>query len=749
MRRKGIRRPNGLTIARSPVERNRGREADPGEPGILFAAREIDLEESVLKTQALGARLSHSDGVKGRGPVRRLRRVWLGGLVALLLLAAVPASADTEAPAPSHDGAAKMMDMDLEDLMEVTVYAASRREQTSNEAPASVTVVTADEIRRHGWRTLAELLGSVRSFFVINDRTYNYFGVRGFAPPGDQDTKVLLLVDGHRVNDDIYHQAYVGEDFLVDLDLVDRVEVVRGPSSSLYGSNAFFAVVNVVTRRGRDLQGIEASGEIGTGRAGRGRLSYGREFSNGAELLLWGSLFDRQGGDLYFPEFDDSTTNHGLAHELDGEQSRRFHGSFSKGGMAITSAYVFRRKHIPTSSFGAVFPDPTNRADDVTWFAEARWQRTVGNVGVMLRGFYDAYRYDAQGTVEDSSVQPQPPFHYLLLDMARDEGLGGEVKLNHTLAGRHELTAGLEYKDVFRLRQHTYSEDPPTSALDAERPYSFYGTYAQDEFRLAKGLILNAGLRYDHYTTFGGSTNPRLALILSPREATALKFLYGEAFRAPGAYEMFWNDGGVSQKENPDLQAEQIATWETVWEERLGTHLKSTAAGYYYGIDNLITSVSDPVDSLTVFRNLGGVRGMGLELELQARWASGIDSRVSYTWQRTEDEDSGARLPNSPEHLAKAHLSAPLAWGGLFVAIEGLYQSRREPARPDHTTPVGGYTLANATLTGGEWVKGLELSFSIYNLFNTKYADLGGAEHVQETIPRDGRSARLKATYTL
>ena len=132
--------------------------------------------------------------------------------------------------------------------MNIPVYAASRHEQKSSEAPASVTIVTSEEIRRYGWRTMLDILRSIRGFYASYDRNYSSIGVRGILRPGDYNTRILVLVDGHRVNDMLYGQSGLTYDFPIDVDLIDRVEVVRGPSSSLYGSNAFLAVVNVTTR---------------------------------------------------------------------------------------------------------------------------------------------------------------------------------------------------------------------------------------------------------------------------------------------------------------------------------------------------------------------------------------------------------------------------------------------------------------------------------------------------------------------
>src|SRR5438552_4446106 len=128
--------------------------------------------------------------------------------------------------------------MSIEDLAKLkvdTVYGASKFLQKAADAPASVTVITADEIQKYGYRTLVDILRSVPGFYVIYDRNYTYVGVRGLSRPGDYNARILFLLDGHRVNDNVYDGGYVGTEFPVDVDLIDRIEIVRGPSSSVYG----------------------------------------------------------------------------------------------------------------------------------------------------------------------------------------------------------------------------------------------------------------------------------------------------------------------------------------------------------------------------------------------------------------------------------------------------------------------------------------------------------------------------------
>ena len=133
----------------------------------------------------------------------------------------------------------------LEELGNIQVYSASKHMQSASDAPSSVTVVTADEIQKYGYRTLADILESTRGFYVTYDRDYSFVGVRGFGRLGDSNNRILVLIDGHRINDNVFGEPYLGTEFLVDVDLIERVEIIRGPSSSLYGADAFFAVINV------------------------------------------------------------------------------------------------------------------------------------------------------------------------------------------------------------------------------------------------------------------------------------------------------------------------------------------------------------------------------------------------------------------------------------------------------------------------------------------------------------------------
>src|SRR5262249_18801199 len=147
----------------------------------------------------------------------------------------------------------------LEELSNLQVYSASKHMQSAHAAPSSVTIITAEDIQNFGYGNLADILRSAPGFYVTYDRDYSFVGVRGFGRLGDWNDRILVLIDDHRINNNVLGQAMVGNEFPVDVDMIERVEIVRGPSSSLYGDSAFFAVINVITRTSEEVNNWELS----------------------------------------------------------------------------------------------------------------------------------------------------------------------------------------------------------------------------------------------------------------------------------------------------------------------------------------------------------------------------------------------------------------------------------------------------------------------------------------------------------
>ncbi len=308
---------------------------------------------------------------------------------------------------------------------------------------------------------------------------------------------------------------------------------------------------------------------------------------------------------------------------------------------------------------------------------------------------------------------------------------------------RHRLILGAEYREDLNQRLYNY-DNQKTTFIDDRRSGRNFGVYSQVEAVLRTNLLLNAGLRYDYYMTFGGTLNPRVGLIYSPWEETTFKLLYGQAFRAPSDYELYYDAPAFHLAKNPNLRPETIRTYEAIFEQYLPAHLRFGASSYYYEIKDLISSVPKPGTDSHFFDNVNSVNAKGLEFELEGKYPGGLLARASYALQRTDDAITGEELSSSPRHLVKANLIVPLFQEKIFAGLEIQYQGSVKTLSGGRAAD---FVIANLTLFSKEIVKGLELSGSVYNLLDTKYGFPGAGEHVQDIIGQDGRSFRLKLTY--
>jgi iron complex outermembrane receptor protein len=665
-------------------------------------------------------------------------------LVALLIVTPLAAAQGTEDQVPPPNLPSELAELSLEELADVridSVYGASLFLQKVTEAPSSVTIITTDQIQKYGYRTLADVLRSVRGFYVTNDRNYSFLGVRGFSRPGDYNARVLLLVDGHRLNDNIFGSALIGTEFPLDIDLIERIEIIRGPSSSLYGTSAFFGVINVITKSGGSINGFDLSGAAATFDSRKGRVTFGQAFRN-AELMLSVSAYDSKGERrIFFEEFDTPETNSGYAENADGDELGQLFGKLKAGNLTLQGLFGSRDKTVPTASFGTVFNDPRSRTVEKQGFLDLRYRKPLpGGWDLDSRVHYDAYGYDGDYVFES----PDEIAGVIVnKDFARGNWWGADVTATRKFAGRHTLALGSEYKNNLRQDQFNYDLGASIYHLDDRRSSTNWAVYAQDEIALHRRLKMNIGLRHDDYDTFGKTTNPRGAVIYSPVETTTVKLLYGAAFRAPNAYELFWQQSGMG-KANPSLEPETNRTTELVVERYLGRHLRMTGTGFYYTVKGLITQQTDSVDSLLVYRNVETIDAHGLELELDGNWPNGLEGRVSYAYQDSRNRTTRLPLTNSPAHVGHFNVIAPLVGRNVFAGFGVRYISERRTIAGDTVAPA---LVPSVTVSSRRLGNGIELAASVFNLFDNRYSDPGSEEHRQDSIVQIGRTVRVKLTY--
>jgi iron complex outermembrane receptor protein len=276
------------------------------------------------------------------------------------------------------------------------VVGASKYKQSVREAPAAVTIISARDIEQYGWRDLADVLRSVRGFYVTNDRNYKYAGVRGFGPVGDYNNKILLLLNGHRVNEGFSFTAGIENTVPIDLDNIKKIEIIRGPGSALYGASAVFAVINVITKTGKELDGFKVSYEAGSFERNKGILSFGKRLDNGMDFYLSVSAEEMGGQVLHYEEFDNPATNNGYTEKnRDEETTYHFYGSLSLGGFTLQGAGYTREKHIPTAPWETIFNDPDGQSIDEQWFVDAKYEHKFNDTDlIVLRAYHDYYHYE-------------------------------------------------------------------------------------------------------------------------------------------------------------------------------------------------------------------------------------------------------------------------------------------------------------------------------------------------------------------
>lgn len=626
--------------------------------------------------------------------------------LALTLAAAFPARAATD-----------MTALSLEQLMEITVVGASKYQQKQSEVAAAVSVITREDIRTFGWRTLAEALTSLPGVHSTYDRQYTYLGTRGLSQPGDLNVRVLVTINGNRVNEATYDSATLGHEFPLDLDLIERIEYIPGPGGAVYGQNALFGVVNVVTRDGAGIDGTELAAAVqDPQRLRQGRVSVGRRLDSGLDFLVSASGL-RARGENRFYDYGEGIA--GVATDMDGERDKAFFTRMAKGPWSFELIHSDRRKDDPTAAGGSRPLEPNQFIRDRYLLTQVQYQGPLADASLQLlaRLFLEEYRFDSDAKYDDWW------YSYAGASSSR----GGELRLLSTARPAHKLMVGLEL------------QDNPRQELDKEYPNSGWraGVYAQDEWRLSETLVATLGLRTDRNSVNGTRSSPRAALIWQAAPASALKLMAGRAHRAPNTSERDWDfRAGESPTLLPAVDSEVIDTRELVVDHRVAPDLSVRGALYQWSLKDLI--VWD--DEAWRFASGPRVKATGLELSADRTWGWGGRLRASLSRQQARFA-RGEGLANSPHWLGKLHFSAPLPAAGLRLGYEWQLESARRAASGAR---LPGQGLSNLHLTADRWAPGLSVSLGIYNLFDKAHRQPISASGWITELPQDGRSVRLK-----
>jgi iron complex outermembrane receptor protein len=620
------------------------------------------------------------------------------------------------------------------------VEAASLHTQTLVEAPASVTVITDEDIWRRGYRTLAEALADVRGMYVSYDRAYQFVGVRGFSMPGDYNTRFLVMIDGHSLSENVYGSAgYFGQDFGLDLDLIKRIEIIRGPSSALYGSNGMFATINIVTKSPVEYEQFRAVAETDSFGERKVGVSFSQHLGRGANLLVSASAFNSTGQSLYFPEFDTPETNHGRAVDMDGEKGYHTFANLIWHNWSLLAYFNDREKQVPTAWYGATFNGRGTKVNDGRGFLESAYERDLGaDAKLRWRIFYDQYRY--QGRYDYLSGAETVDQR----DGADGDWVGTELTYRFRVSHFGYLTAGTEASLDLRSLQVYYQRSPvPENLMHIDRKNRSAAVFVQQEMELSRRWKLYLGGRLDEDRLHGLSLSPRVALVYQPSQSTALKLLYGRSFREPNSFEQFYDDG-TSQIPNPALLPERMHTFEVAFERRLRKRIQLSVNAYRYQLDNLIAAV--PItDTIQQYKNVALASSTGIGPEAQGQLGSRLKIDASMALQKSDLGSNSALAVNCPTRVGKLLLDTPLL--GDRLSLSGALQYLSERGTLAGATVPSVY-LVNVTVASRRALPGgLEIQAGIRNLFDRRSWDPAAVGESMDRIEQDGRSFFVRLSW--
>ncbi|MFN8361627.1 MAG: TonB-dependent receptor [Candidatus Kapaibacterium sp.] len=536
----------------------------------------------------------------------------------------------------------KFIDLSLEELMKVRVITATKNQQPITKAPATVLVVTAEQIEARHYRSLLDVIQDLPGF-VINDFVHtdyrNCISMRGF----DNQSKFIILLDGVQVSIATGEVTPIMENYPVHV--AQQIEVVYGPGSALYGADAVAGVINIITKKiGPDkAPRIEFSPSIGMYGMKNGTLFGGVTLSEEAKLIFSGQLYAEDLAPLSDivldkDRFDFEAQQKGVFPSRFGTVVPKT--PFSQAMEYPVSAYnafvALKFKDFTVSAFANMnqtpssFPSTGNNAiynknvffRNLLTTVSASYTKQIDDITISSKLSSNAYEISPESNYRNAFVNFEPGYKYGFGTMRGTEQqliwqadnhltiIGG---INYTLFEVLPKTADLDTKvdvnaPIQGIIQGTRLPNNPGGIADDLYliKYSNFGTYAQAQWEPLDMLSVTAGARYDYNSRYGPTFNPRLGVILTPTSKSTLKLLYGSSFLAPSpnsAYEHFGSftssDSGRTYSSsywflpNPHLEPQYMKTIEINLQQFIGKNLSMSFSGYYIWVNNLYNYVSD------------------------------------------------------------------------------------------------------------------------------------------------------------
>ncbi len=612
-----------------------------------------------------------------------------------------PTPAPTPAPTPEpppdmpleatpEPGGPRGRDYQMNDV----VVTGTRTPHAVSDAPVATSVVTAQDIASAGVEDAGDALRSVPGVYVdeyeFASRGGPGTGINLHGLPSD---RILVLVDGQRMP----WTMRAPDLELIPATLIQRIEVVKGPSSSLYGSDAEAGVVNIITRQPSERLNAELL------LSGGSYNTYGGNVFNSytAGPVGWVFNFNREQSEGWIDHYANRSiveigegvvetlnvpNNPGHPYETNDVFGKMVFQLSPVVRLRAQSDYHWENNHFSDEDDGAV------RDDKVRLSGMLRGELEYGAISAALMGsYYHRYfRYREYSTAYVNNPLPPPDLVRSHVNKGNDttgDDFGGELVVSGALADWNLLTGGLSY----RYEMLEYSAFEQSVMTDADQAYNAYQTilsaYVQDEIYLFNQIwSLVPGVRVDYHDAWGTVVNPKFSTLVKPTDSTALRASIGRAFREPTLSQLYrpvFRHSGYYMTGNEELQPESAIGWDAEIEQTIGSVVRATVGYFQYELDDMIWTTIIQEDyqgglPLMTYTNLKRARTYGLESSLELFAGRYVRSRWNYTWTRTRDLDEDDILGTVPEHSAGAQLFVDYDPWGLGGFVGANYESERE-----------------------------------------------------------------------
>ncbi len=546
---------------------------------------------------------------------------------------------------------------------QIEVQTGARYAQSSSQSANVTYVVTASDIEQFQWQTLADVLQSLPGIYISTDSGFQYVGIRGLGQPGDFNSRLLFLLDGVRINENIYDAGTLGSDAIVDVENIDRVEFAAGPGAAVYGNNAFFGVVNILTKTAQQLRGAAVKLTMQTDGSNKYFFNSAERLQQGAEW--WFSASHQQHPEIpYAFEIPEDFSQQ--YQQLNAEHLSRLRLGVKSQGSRLQALWSSQHRTTPSlvqAPNGWLTAAVADKNDNML-VSLAHQQVLTENLQLSGHLNYNSTEYR----------RDFPIFHpvFAFTDL-RSEQLGrwysGDLLLQYQGLTEHDLLFGAEFQDDVRQQIEV------SLVADPQLLQGFYGhnqrqsLFIQDQWQLHSQHSLLLGARYDKSRIGGQRLSPRLGWVWQLSQAEQVKLLYGNAYRAANLYEFATNHSFAM----PEPDAEEIDSAELSYERRLSDQFSYRLSWFNAELNQLISMT--PEDA--VFTNSQRIHNYGANLDLDWRLDGGRMLSAAWSWQRGKDL-IGQPLQNSPQHLVKLQYLQPVPWLQARLSLQALAVSQRQ-----------------------------------------------------------------------